>query len=246
MDSIKGIFGTSDQKKGVAALKKTRRLKKPKAAVVLPTKNDKSKAAEIPLDSIVKTVKRVEKKRRILSSIAAASKVESKPNTKQISQKKKQARTERRYADRVAKNGKNDTKNYPQNSAFALPEETLSIENYYKLCNLTCENGIYLDPKSEKNDVLMGCLIFDNKEVVSDDITPVQSNKVLPKIYENLLNDIRANKKNFTEKLLKRSPYDVEILPKLRKKIISVQDAGKKFEVFNYFQLVDEFVSFFL
>uniref|UniRef100_A0AC34F4N6 Helicase ATP-binding domain-containing protein n=1 Tax=Panagrolaimus sp. ES5 TaxID=591445 RepID=A0AC34F4N6_9BILA len=157
-----------------------------------------------------------------------------------LSKKKKNTPNERRRENKATKNGRENKKSHQQNSAFALPEETLSIDNYYKSCNLTCKNGVYLDPNGDINDFLMGCLIFDDNESVSDD---GRAEKVLPKIYENLLNDARANKKILTERLLKRPPYDKEILPKLRKKIVTANDAGKKFEVFNYLQLIDEFLE---
>uniref|UniRef100_A0A914Y7Q6 RNA helicase n=1 Tax=Panagrolaimus superbus TaxID=310955 RepID=A0A914Y7Q6_9BILA len=155
-------------------------------------------------------------------------------------QKKKKTWNEKKSLNRLNDINKNNNQKN-SNFGFVLPEETLSIENYYKSCNLTYKNGVYLDPNGVENEFLMGCLIFDENKNFADG--PLQPDKVLPDIYLSVLNAARANKKILSSKLLKCLPNNFEILSKLRKKIVTPEDAGKKFEVFTYLQLIEEFLE---
>uniref|UniRef100_A0AC35FLJ4 Helicase ATP-binding domain-containing protein n=1 Tax=Panagrolaimus sp. PS1159 TaxID=55785 RepID=A0AC35FLJ4_9BILA len=206
------------------------------------------KTSEVSKTVLNPTLKILEEKKKFI--VPLNGKVEPKQEILPLSknQKKRKAKHEKKCMKKLDQNGKtfngkkNQLKNDNSKIGFVLPEETMSIENYYKSCNLTYKDGVYLDPNGHENEFLMGCLIFDeNDEILGSD--PLNSTKVLPTIYFNLLNAARANKKQLSAKLLKVPPNNVEILPKLRKKIVTVEDAGKKFEVFNYLQLIEDFLE---
>uniref|UniRef100_A0AC34FP79 Uncharacterized protein n=1 Tax=Panagrolaimus sp. ES5 TaxID=591445 RepID=A0AC34FP79_9BILA len=135
----------------------------------------------------------------------------------------------------------NDSNNVESLPILAQKDIPTVSPNEFEIPELSQDSSNPVEIPLEKNTEPPPAIKEDKK---SNSIKITTPENALPKIYLNILNALRySNKKSITERILREPQFNEHILPKCLRWSFNAKDAGEKFLIYNYLQLVQDFVS---